>query len=87
MSIASNLQNIRKHIPENVNLVCVSKFHPNESILEAYQTGERVFGERKVQELCTKYETLPKDIQWHFIGHLQSNKVKYIVGFVDLIQR
>ena len=85
MSIASNLQNIRKHIPENVNLVCVSKFHPNESILEAYQTGERVFGESKVQELCTKYETLPKDIQWHFIGHLQSNKVKYIVGFVDLI--
>ena len=85
MSVQSNLSNIRKHIPINVDLVCVSKFHPSDSILEAYYTGERIFGESKVQELCTKYETLPKDIQWHFIGHLQSNKVKYIVPFVELI--
>lgn len=85
MSVQSNLSNIRKHIPINVDLVCVSKFHPSDSILEAYYAGERIFGESKVQELCTKYETLPKDIQWHFIGHLQSNKVKYIVPFVELI--
>jgi pyridoxal phosphate enzyme (YggS family) len=63
----------------------VSKFNPNEAILEAYETGERIFGESKVQELCTKYEMLPKDISWHFIGHLQSNKIKYIVPFVQLI--
>lgn len=85
MSVQSNLSNIRKHIPINVDLVCVSKFHPSDSILEAYYAGERIFGESKVQELCTKYEILPKDIQWHFIGHLQSNKVKYIVPFVELI--
>ncbi len=68
-----------------MQLVCVSKFNPNEAILEAYETGERIFGESKVQELCTKYEMLPKDISWHFIGHLQSNKIKYIVPFVQLI--
>lgn len=85
MSVQSNLLNIRKHIPGNVDLVCVSKFHPNDSILDAYHAGERIFGESKVQELCTKYESLPKDIQWHYIGHLQSNKVKYIVPFVELI--
>jgi PLP dependent protein len=85
MSIQSNIQFVRKHIPEHVRLVCVSKFHPNESIIEAYESGERIFGESKVQELCGKYETLPQDIIWHFIGHLQSNKIKYIVPFVSLI--
>ena len=85
MSIQSNIQSIRTHIPSHVQLVCVSKFHPNESIIEAYETGERIFGESKVQELCGKYESLPKDICWHFIGHLQSNKIKFIVPFVSLI--
>lgn len=85
MSITSNILELRRHIPERVCLVCVSKFHPNEAIWEAYECGERVFGESKVQELCRKQEELPKDISWHFIGHLQTNKVKYIVPFVELI--
>ena len=85
MSISNNLSAVRKSIPVGVQLVCVSKFHPDESLLEAYETGERVFGESKVQEMCGKYERLPKDIQWHFIGHLQTNKIKYIVPFVELI--
>jgi len=84
-NISTNIQFVRKHIPEHVQLVCVSKFHPNESIIEAYESGERIFGESKVQELCGKYETLPQDIIWHFIGHLQSNKIKYIAPFVSLI--
>ena len=66
-------------------MICVSKFHPNEAIIEAYQAGERDFGESRVQELLPKYEALPKDIRWHFIGHLQTNKVKMIVPFVHLI--
>lgn len=85
MSIAENLLKIRAEIPENVKLVAVSKTKPNEAILEAYQQGQRIFGENKVQELCRKYEELPDDIQWHFIGHLQSNKVKYLAPFVHLI--
>ena len=85
MSIASNIAEIRKNIPKHVQLVCVSKFHSNDDIMQAYNVGESVFGESKVQEMCAKYESLPKDIKWHFIGHLQSNKVKYIVPFVDLI--
>lgn len=85
MSIQSNIQSIRTHIPPHVRLVCVSKFNPNESILEAYESGEKIFGESKVQELCGKYETLPQDIVWHFIGHLQTNKIKFIVPFVSLI--
>lgn len=85
MSIRLNIESIRQHIPANVKLVCVSKFNPNESILEAYEKGERIFGESKVQELCGKFETLPKDIVWHFIGHLQTNKIKFIVPFVSLI--
>lgn len=85
MSISANLLSIRQHIPSHVQLVCVSKFHPNEAIIEAYSSGERVFGESKVKELCEKYEILPKDISWHFIGHLQTNKIKYIVSFVSLI--
>ena len=66
-------------------MICVSKFHPNEAIIEAYQAGERDFGESRVQELLPKYEALPKDIRWHFIGHLQTNKVKQILPFVYLI--
>ena len=85
MSIETNIKLVRKHIPPHVQLVCVSKFHPNESIIEAYEKGERIFGESKVQELCTKHETLAKDIVWHFIGHLQTNKIKYLVPFVSLI--
>ena len=68
-----------------VTLVCVSKFHPAEAIMEAYDCGERDFGESRVQELLPKYEALPKDIRWHFIGHLQTNKVKHIVPFVHMI--
>lgn len=85
MSVAENLHAIRKEIPETVQLVCVSKFHPVSSIIEAYQAGERIFGESKVQELLEKYNQCPNDIEWHFIGHLQTNKVKYIVDFINLI--
>ena len=85
MSISENILSLRKNIPKQVQLVCVSKFNPNESILEAYEAGERIFGESKVQELCGKYDSLPKDISWHFIGHLQSNKIKFIAPFVSLI--
>lgn len=85
MSVAENIRKIKKNLPETVTLVAVSKNQPNNAILEAYQTGQRVFGENKVQELVAKYESLPKDIEWHMIGHLQSNKVKYIAPFVYLI--
>lgn len=85
MSVASNLLAIKKDIPEHVKLIAVSKTYPVENILEAYQTGHRIFGENKVQELANKYEQLPKDIEWHLIGHLQTNKVKYIATFVSLI--
>ncbi|MGB4413394.1 MAG: YggS family pyridoxal phosphate-dependent enzyme [Paludibacter sp.] len=85
MMIRNNLQSVRKHIPAHVQLVCVSKFHPDEAVLEAYHAGERIFGESKVQEMCGKYERLPKDIRWHFIGHLQTNKIKFIIPFVELI--
>ena len=83
--IIPNLQTVRKHIPPIVELVCVSKFHSSGAIMEAYSAGERSFGESKVQELCSKREQLPTDIKWHFIGHLQTNKIKYIVPFVHLI--
>lgn len=85
MPIKTNIIEIRKELTREVTLVCVSKFHPNVDIIEAYNEGERVFGESKVQELCGKYERLPKDIHWHFIGHLQTNKVKQIVSFIELI--
>ncbi|MDR2853963.1 MAG: YggS family pyridoxal phosphate-dependent enzyme [Prevotellaceae bacterium] len=85
MSITTNLQHIRASVPQSVRLVCVSKFQPNTAILEAYQAGERLFGESRVQELVAKHETLPQDICWHFIGHLQTNKVKYIAPFVSLV--
>jgi PLP dependent protein len=85
MSIESNIITLTKQLPAQCRLIAVSKTQPNEKILEAYQAGHRVFGENKVQELAPKYEALPKDIQWHLIGHLQSNKVKYIAAFVSLI--
>lgn len=85
MSIQTNLQEVRKELPPEVKLVAVSKFQPNEAILEAYQAGQRVFGESRAQELKMKYEVLPKDIQWHFIGTLQTNKIKYIISYVSLI--
>ena len=84
-NIAQKLSDIRVTLPEGVTLVCVSKFHPHEVIMEAYACGERDFGESRVQELLPKYEALPKDIRWHFIGHLQTNKVKQIVPFVHMI--
>ena len=84
-SIASNIASIRATIPDGVTLICVSKFHPVEAIMQAYEAGERDFGESRVQELLPKYEALPKDIRWHFIGHLQTNKVKQIVPFVHMI--
>ncbi len=85
MNIANNLSKIKESIPKGVSLVAVSKTKPSSDILEAYNAGQRIFGENKVQELANKYEELPKDIQWHMIGHLQSNKVKYIAPFVSLI--
>lgn len=85
MSIAENLRHIQSQLPTGVTLVAVSKTHSQEAIMEAYQAGQRIFGENKVQELTTKYEALPKDIHWHMIGHMQSNKVKYIAPFVALI--
>lgn len=84
-AITNNIQKIKQTLLENVCLVAVSKTKPNEDIIEAYNAGHRVFGENKVQELTAKYEDLPKDIEWHFIGHLQTNKVKYIAPFVSLI--
>jgi len=86
MSVPENFNKIKALIPENVELVAVSKFHPVEKIKEVYDCGQRVFGENKVQELLTKVDDLPKDIQWHLIGHLQTNKVKYIAPFIDTIQ-
>ena len=85
MNITQNLQQIKGSLPENVSLVAVSKTKPEEAIMEAYRAGQRIFGENKVQELVRKREALPEDIQWHMIGHLQRNKVKYISGFVSLI--
>jgi PLP dependent protein len=85
MSIADNLCKIKKHIPKNVKLIAVSKTMPVEIIQEAYDEGQRVFGENKPQELRDKYEVMAKDIEWHLIGHLQTNKVKYVAPFVYLI--
>jgi PLP dependent protein len=85
MNIKNNLTNLIQTLPPNCALIAVSKTQPVEAIEEAYNSGHRFFGENKVQELAPKYEALPKDIQWHMIGHLQSNKVKYIAPFVHLI--
>jgi len=83
--IKENLATILSSIPKEVTLVAVSKTKPNADILEAYNAGQRVFGENKIQEMAAKHDELPKDIQWHMIGHLQKNKVKYMAHFVDLI--
>jgi hypothetical protein len=85
MEIKKNIAEIKKSIPEKVILVAVSKTKPIADLQEAYDGGQRVFGENKVQEMADKFDALPKDIQWHMIGHLQSNKVKYMAHFVDLI--
>lgn len=86
MSVSANIENIRQAIPSGIELIAVSKTMPEEVIMEAYNAGQRKFGENKVQELASKQLNLPSDIQWHFIGHLQTNKVKYIVPFVEMIQ-
>jgi PLP dependent protein len=87
MSIADNIKSLKNETGIiNVTLVAVSKTKPNDEIMEAYQAGQRLFGENMVQELVEKHEQLPKDIQWHLIGHLQSNKVKYIAPFISMIQ-
>ena len=83
--LQERLIKIKKHIPEQVNLVAVSKFHPKSALQEAYDVGQRIFGESRVQELIEKQQVLPSDIEWHFIGHLQVNKVKYIAPFITLI--
>ena len=85
MTITENIIKIKKTIPEGVKLVSVSKTKPEELILEAYKSGYKIFGENKIQELVRKHENLPKDIEWHAIGHVQKNKVKYIAPFVSLI--
>lgn len=85
MSIEANLNKIKSQLPADVKLVAVSKFHSEEDILEAYNAGQRIFGESRMQELVPKYQSLPKDIEWHFIGHIQTNKVKDIVSCVHTI--
>ncbi|UCH13622.1 MAG: YggS family pyridoxal phosphate-dependent enzyme [Bacteroidales bacterium] len=85
MSFSENLQKLHKEVPDKVKIVAVSKTKSEETILEAYNTGHKIFGENRVQELVRKYENLPGDIEWHMVGHLQTNKVKYIAGFVSLI--
>lgn len=85
MSVSENLNSILKSIPQNVKLVAVSKTKPVELIMDAYNSGYKIFGENRPQELKQKYDEMPKDIEWHMIGHLQSNKVKYIAPFVSLI--
>ena len=86
LEIACNLSRVRASLPEGVALVAVSKTHPVEAIREAFDAGQRIFGESRPQELCAKHETLPEAIEWHMIGHLQTNKVKYIAPFVRMIQ-
>lgn len=85
MSIKKNLHDIKGSLPEHVTLVAVSKTKPIADLLEAYHAGQRIFGENKIQEMSDKYEQMPKDIQWHMIGHVQSNKVKFMASFVSLI--
>ncbi len=85
MNIRKNIQIIKQKIPKNVCLVAVSKTQSNDNIIRAYNTGQKIFGENKVQELIQKKEELPKDIKWHMIGHLQTNKVKFIAPFIDMI--
>lgn len=86
MSIKSNLQKVRSNLLSNVELVAVSKYHTIDDVREAYEAGQRVFGESREQELRLKYDALPKDIEWHFIGHMQTNKVKYIAPYISMIE-
>ena len=84
--VKGNLRQVLSRLPQDVQLVAISKYHPNEYIEAAYAEGQRVFGESHEQELKLKYQTLPKDIKWHFIGHLQTNKVKYIAPYISMIE-
>lgn len=84
--VANNLKEVLGNLPAGVRLVAISKFHPNEYIEAAYAEGQRIFGESHEQELAKKVETLPKDIEWHFIGHLQTNKVKYIAPYIAMVE-
>jgi pyridoxal phosphate enzyme (YggS family) len=85
MGISDNIKAALAEIPPHIKLVAISKTKPAEMIMEAYHAGQKIFGENKVQELCAKYEQLPRDIEWHMVGHLQTNKIKYIAHFVHLI--
>jgi pyridoxal phosphate enzyme (YggS family) len=85
MSIANNLQTIKSQLPSNVTLVAVSKTKPVVDLMEAYNAGQRIFGENKIQEMTEKWEEMPKDIQWHMIGHVQTNKVKFMAEYVTLV--
>ena len=85
MDIQANLKTIYAELPAGVRLVAVSKFHPKEALMEAYRAGQRIFGESRVQEMTEKHDALPDDIQWHFIGHLQTNKIKYMAPYVAMI--
>lgn len=85
MSISENLNKIKSSLPEHVTLVAVSKTKPVSDLMEAYNAGQRIFGENKIQEMVDKYDAMPKDIEWHMIGHVQRNKVKYMASFVSLI--
>lgn len=85
MSIADKLLHIKSELPENVTLVAVSKTKPVSDLMQAYNAGQRIFGENKIQEMTEKYQQMPKDIEWHMIGHVQSNKVKYMIPYVKLI--
>ncbi len=85
MNISENIKKFKKEAGENVTLVAISKTKPKEDILEAYEGGQRIFGENKIQEMTSKWEELPKDIEWHMVGHVQRNKVKYMAPFVSLV--
>ena len=84
-NIQNNLSTLKSNLPERVSLVAVSKTKSENELLQAYDAGQRIFGENKIQEMATKFEALPKDIKWHMIGHVQTNKVKYMAPFVDMI--
>ena len=86
MSIAENLKTVKDSLPEGVRLVAVSKYHPVEDLQEAYHAGQRIFGESHEQEIRIKHEQMPKDVEWHFIGHLQTNKVRYLVPYITMIE-
>lgn len=86
MSIASKISEIKNELPQDVRLVAVSKYHPAECVMEAYNAGQRLFGENRPQEFAAKCKTLPSDIQWHFIGHLQTNKLKFVLPYAYMVQ-